>query len=371
MLVNENSAFKNSLPPVIVPQLASLIRSMNCYYSNLIEGHNTHPVDIEKAMRGDYSHDVHKRDLQYEAIAHISTQKWIEENIIPHGKIFSQQTIRDIHERFYQSMPDSFKIITDPKTGAEYQITAGALREKHVQVGLHIAIHPEDVPIFLNRLEQAYAQCGKMQSLMIIPCMHHRLLWVHPFIDGNGRVARLLTQAMLDKDLDTGSLWSVSRGLARQSDRYKTHLAACDMERRHDFDGRGHLSHENLVEFVTFFFEICLDQIRFMRHLMQPQTLHHRIMLWVEEAIRLNQLPKQSDLLMQAILHRGEITRMQSVDILGVGERQARRITAELLELGVITSPSPKSSLQLAFPASLAHRWMPGLFPEKIEQDKF
>ena len=52
---------------------------MNCYYSNLIEGHNTHPVDIERALAGDYSTDPEKRDLQLEAKAHIAVQKWIDE----------------------------------------------------------------------------------------------------------------------------------------------------------------------------------------------------------------------------------------------------------------------------------------------------
>ena len=47
---------------------------MNCYYSNLIEGHDTHPIDIERALKNDYSQDAHKRDLQLEAKAHIAVQ---------------------------------------------------------------------------------------------------------------------------------------------------------------------------------------------------------------------------------------------------------------------------------------------------------
>jgi Fic family protein len=50
---------------------------MNCYYSNLIEGHDTHPVDIERALKNDYSQDRRKRDLQLEAKAHIAVQRWI------------------------------------------------------------------------------------------------------------------------------------------------------------------------------------------------------------------------------------------------------------------------------------------------------
>jgi hypothetical protein len=47
-------------------------------YSNLIEEHDTHPTDIERALKEDYSADAKKRDLQLEAKAHIAVQKWID-----------------------------------------------------------------------------------------------------------------------------------------------------------------------------------------------------------------------------------------------------------------------------------------------------
>jgi len=53
--------------------------------------------------------------------------------------------------------------------------------------------------------------------------------------------------------------------------------------------------------------------------------------------------------------------------VAGTGERQARRIVSALLEKQVLVSESPRAPLRLAFPAVLASRWMPGLFPEKIE----
>ena len=74
---------------------------------------------------------------------------------------------------------------------------------------------------------------------------------MHPFIDGNGRVARLMSHAMLLDILDTGAVWSVARGLARNLQQYKTLLANCDMTRRNDLDGRGTLSEEALAEFTS------------------------------------------------------------------------------------------------------------------------
>ena len=78
-LTGRSAGFRRSLPEGVTVALSHLVRAMNCYYSNLIEGHDTHPVDIERALRNDYSADARKRDLQLEAKAHIAVQKWIDD----------------------------------------------------------------------------------------------------------------------------------------------------------------------------------------------------------------------------------------------------------------------------------------------------
>ena len=176
---------------------------------------------------------------------------------------------------------------------------------------------------------------------------------------------RLMSHAMLLDALDTGGVWSIARGLARNVDAYKSHLAACDLTRRNDLDGRGHLSEENLAEFTKFFLTTCIDQVTFMEGLMQPDQLRARILLWAEEEIRLDRLPPKSGNILEAVLYRGELPRADAAGIVGTGERQARRVVSALLEQGVLVSESTRAPLRLAFPAALASRWMPGLFPEK------
>lgn len=78
-LTQKAAGFRRSRLPGLMAPLATLVRSMNCYYSNFIEGHNTHPVDIERALNGNYSEDSGKRNLQLEARAHIAVQGWIDE----------------------------------------------------------------------------------------------------------------------------------------------------------------------------------------------------------------------------------------------------------------------------------------------------
>ena len=77
---------------------------MNCYYSNLIEGHDTHTVDIERALKNDYSTSIEQRNLQLEAKAHIAVQQWIDEGGLI-GQVVSQEGICAIHRRFGELLP--------------------------------------------------------------------------------------------------------------------------------------------------------------------------------------------------------------------------------------------------------------------------
>ena len=363
-LAEKSAAFRSGLPASIAKALADLVRSMNCYYSNLIEGHDTHPVDIERAMQGDYSSDWRKRNLQLEAKAHVAVQKWIDDDGMT-APPTAPASIIEVHRRFCALLPPELLFVENPTTGARIAVVPGELRTCYVEVGRHVAISPGAVPRFLDRMHEAYSRPGRIGSILTAACAHHRLLWVHPFLDGNGRVARLMSYAMLRKTLDTRGLWSVARGLARQETAYKAHLAACDSPRRGDRDGRGTLSEAALAAFVGFFLRGCIDQVEFMHSLMRPDRLRDRILIWAEEEIRAGTLPPKADQVLKAVLYRGQLARGEVDAMLGVSDRTARRVTAALLDAGALSSASPRAPLQLAFPAKYAGRWMPGLFPDR------
>jgi len=266
-LAQKSAGFQRSLPESLLASLADLVRSMNCYYSNLIEGHDTHPIDIERALKNDYSADSKKRDLQLEARAHIMVQQWIDKDSLK-GRALSVESIREVHRRFCELLPDDLLWIEDPATKTRLKVIPGELRHRYVEVGSHVAVSPGAVPRFLERFEEVYGKQSKAETILASAAAHHRLLWIHPFLDGNGRVARLMSHATLLDTLDTGAVWSIARGLARNVQAYKGHLAACDLTRRNDLDGRGHLSEETLAEFTKFFLTTCIDQVAFMESLM-------------------------------------------------------------------------------------------------------
>ena len=363
-VAEKSSAFRYSLPPGIVAALADLVRAMNCYYSNLIEGHNTHPVDIERALAGNYSTDAKKRDLQVEAAAHISVQRWIDEGGLS-ARALAVSSMREVHRRFCSQLPEDMLWVEDDETHRRSKVVPGTFREMDVRVGRHVPISALSIPRFLERFEEVYGPLGRTETILAAAAAHHRFLWIHPFLDGNGRVARLLSHATFLQTLDTAALWSVARGLARRVDEYRGHLAACDEPRRGDLDGRGSRSEAALAEFTEFFLGACVDQIVFMRQLMQPEELRPRVLAWAAEETAAKRLPARARDLMQALLYNGEISRGDVQAIVSGSERTARRVVAALADRGVIKAESSRAPLKLALPATLAERFLPGLFPSQ------
>ena len=139
----------------------------------------------------------------------------------------------EVHLRFCELLPEDLLWIENPETKERIRVVPGELRRPDVRVGRHVPISPGAMPRFLERFSEVYGRLGKTDS--ILSAAHRRLVWIHPFLDGNGRVARLLSHAMFLETLDTGGVWSVARGLARSEvGNYKEYLAASDAPRRND-----------------------------------------------------------------------------------------------------------------------------------------
>ena len=372
-LISRSNILTNQLHKITLETIGDLVRSMNCYYSNLIEGHNTHPVDIERALNGDYSQNIEKRNLQLEAFAHIEVQRLIDNNLLEDAhlgtvakpaSIISSDYLSLIHRHFYERLPKELQWVEDPKTKKKLKVNPGKFRQRDVQVGNHIACSADKLPLFISRFEEAYDldRLSKLQQLIAVGASHHRLLWIHPFLDGNGRVTRLFSHAFL-RNLGIGnSLWSVSRGLARRATDYKRLLMDADALRKGDLDGRGSLSERALVDFCKFFLEISIDQIDFMAKLLNLNSLLERVSDHINLEIQKDHLPKGSYALLKEALITGSFERGQAAELTGYKERQARTVLSTLLNKGLLYSEHSRAKVRIAFPVSILDKWLPGLY---------
>ena len=155
-----------------------------------------------------------------------------------------------------------------------------------------------------------FAEMGASTKIFAMAIAHHRLNYIHPFSDGNGRVSRLMSHAMAHAaGIGAHGLWSVSRGLAHGLDsrnEYKSMMDLAETPREGVLDGRGNLSLKALTEFVAWFLRVCLDQVRFMSSLFELNALGFRLRELVEHRYRLR---PEATTLVEQLLARGELER--------------------------------------------------------------
>ncbi len=376
-LVAVSAKLEGRLSPVVLADIRELLRVVNSYYSNLIEGNGTHPIDIERAMSGDYSSNTQKRELQIESRIHIEVQCKISERLKenPDETITNEDFLCWIHREFYERLPENLRLAKGDG-GEKVWVEAGRLRQRLVVVGQHIPPVAESLKSFLSRFDEAYnpLKMHGLRPIIALSAAHHRLMWIHPFLDGNGRVARLFTDAFFEKiKLDGYGLWNVSRGLARRRDDYRKYLAAADSERENDFDGRGNLSDRTLTEFCRFFLEICLDQSEYMNNLLALNGFLERLEKYVqlrnaglivnERGEKFAKIHPQVGKVFTTMAVKGEISRGEVFQIIEMSERTGRNILKNLLDEGLLLSKSEKGLVRLGFPTHAAGYWFPDLYP--------
>lgn len=373
-----SASLVNSLHPKSLEAVVDLLRIINSYYSNLIEGNSTHPSDIERATLDEYDADSAHRDLQLESLAHISCQKQVEARLEadPGFHPAPEEFIRWVHQIFYEGLPASLKFVKHSETGERFPVIGGQLRHRGVIVGAHMAPPSDLISGLLGRFEQTYKnRVHGSNKIIAAAASHHRLMWIHPFLDGNGRVARLYTDAYLRTiPLPGYGLWNVSRGLARDRERYMRMLARADQPRQGDYDGRGYLSEKTLVEFCEYFLTVCLDQINYMSNLLELDGLLDRVDGYVKMRNALlipSPQPQKyrglkleaAKMLRQVILH-GELPRGEAAASSG-NARAGRVILGQLVDEGILKSDMPKSPVRLSLPVSVASFLFPELYPAR------
>lgn len=345
---------------------------INSYYSNLIEGNRTLPHEIREAQRGDFSHDPVARDHQLESIAHIAVQDWVQEQNPDLDRVCSTGFLRELHERFYRDLPESLRIMKSGN-GEERWVEPGRFRRQSVTVGRHLPPPAEHIEQLVHQACEHYS--GRLYSgdkrFIALACAHHRLLWIHPFLDGNGRVIRLWTDAAWKAaGLESIGVWCLSRGLARQSDSYKAKLARADFPRQGNHDGRGYLSETELALFARFMLETARDQVAYIAGLLDLGGMQKRIRSYVQArnegripgvggALK----PEASQILFQAFI-QGALERSTALEMTGASEsRTARRLIKQLKDDGLLSETSSRSPLKWEIPEHAEPYYFPQLAP--------
>lgn len=355
-----------ALAPATAHSLAELVAGMNCYYSNLIEGHHTLPVDIEKALQQTRTLDMQGgvAALHDLALAHVAVDQWARQQTVAKNTLLP--FLQNVHQRFCAQLPVAMLCLSDGSS-----MEPGVFRTRDVQVGRHVAPKVESLPGFLERYATVYGYrlewalkggISKLDSMIAVFAAHHRLVWIHPFLDGNGRVARITLDAMLRAcGVNGAALWSMSRGFAKTATEYKTALASADQPRMGDLDGRGNLSERRLAEFCRYALLTAIDQARFMGAMFGLEHFRHRAAHFFQR-VRFDLKPESLHLFLHAFTV-GEFERMEAGRLCGLPERTAREVLNTLVKEGFLVSDTPRGKVRVGFPVHALGSLLPNLYP--------
>ena len=371
-MVGADAKLAGHLTEVTKETIRQYMEVINSYYSNLIEGNHTHPHEIRAAQRGEYHDDPLKRDLQRESVAHIHVQNWVKQQTLDQDSIYSCDFLKALHREFYTQLPERMWEIKDETGNTKGKIVPGEWRTDPVRVGRHIPPSEDNLDSLMRQFCEIYHpdRYGGERKYIALMCAHHRFAWIHPFLDGNGRVVRLFTDAALSGlGLNSVGVWYLSRGLARAAKDYKALLARADFPRQGAYDGRGLLSQGNLVDFCRFMLAAAIDQIEYATRLLELGQIQKRISRYIQ-ARNDNRVPAISAgikeaaslVLYQAFIH-GELERHMAYELCGMPDRSARRLLAQLKEEGLLTETSSRAPLRWSIPEHAEPWYFPELVP--------
>lgn len=370
-LIRQADRLVGGYPVGALPGLRRLLRAMNSYYSNKIEGQHTLPLDIERALRNDYAQDEDQARRQRLAIAHMAAEEQLETRSREWTweQIWAPQMVADIHQDLFARLPAQDLAGHAPE---EPPIEPGQWRTREVSVGRHAAPAAPCLPAFLARWSAFYGGVRRGElALVAMAAAHQRLAWIHPFRDGNGRVARLHSHLVIHHMGLSNGLWSPLRGFARTQQAYYAGLAAADEPRAGDLDGRGNLTEAGLVAWIGYVLDLCLDQVGFMAGLLSLDGMKDRMaacLQYEQQVVKQGVRAEALRALHYLFATQADMERADFKAMLGLGDRLATAQVSALLKRGLLETDSPYGKLRLGVPLHALRFYFPNLWPEAQAQ---
>lgn len=379
-LIRADTALHESIPESLRASLEWLLRLVNSYYSNKIEGNPTHPKELLKAQATNKDSNTNTSKDILELLSHLEVQMKLSKSNVTPEQVVSESFIKEIHKDFYANFKNEELFVKDQlgsqaldKNGEPILISPGNYRDKAVIVGKHEPPMPDELSRYMRWVEKSYnpSRVFGTTRLCAAAALHHRLAWIHPFIDGNGRTIRLVTDAyMRCSGYDGYGLWSLARGFARDTDAYYNALAQADMPRQGETDGRGILSKRGLVFFTKYFIDTALDQVNFFNNLLEPSALRTRMDIYFEfrsKGAIADINGKKTILKIEArdiyklLVDRGPLNRSEISTHFGKSEQTLRPIINQMRDEGLLKA-EPRKPIEPKLSPNIVETVFPGIW---------
>lgn len=288
------------VPPYIFFQLKEIFHWLESLGSSRIEGNRTTLAEFVEKIIEKTSKDT--REEQIREIFNIDRAiDFIEKNIQEGTKI-SRSHISEIH-----------KIIVDGLTvppqgeGSRYP---GNLRPINVSIQKSNLVLPDMVKVpeyFDELLGFVNTVRDQKDDLLVTAMAHHRMTWIHPFDNGNGRMVRMFTYAILIKQgfqVQTGRILNPTAIFCMNRDTYNEMLSKADTGEP-----------EQILAWCEYVLSGLRDEIEKIDHLLDRKYTTEKVLIpALDFALDRKQITSREHDILQALVKAEEMN-LRSVDL--------------------------------------------------------
>lgn len=213
------------VPLYIFFQLKNIFQMLESLGSARIEGNRTTLAELVERTIENKSRPT-DGDAQAREIANIETAIDFIEEHVRQGTSINRALISEIHKLIVNDLP--------PPSGGEGSRHSGEYRPMPVSIqnADHVPPEPTLVPEYMEELFSfVNAPVESKNDLLMTALAHHRAAWIHPFDNGNGRVIRMFTYALLIKQgfaVSAGRILNPTAIFCNDRQRYYDMLALAD-----------------------------------------------------------------------------------------------------------------------------------------------
>ena len=244
--------------PWIFFQLKNIFHILESVGSARIEGNRTTISEyIERKIEND-----ERSSERFSEIANVEAAMDFIEESISEGTEFTHHFIRQLHQLVVGELSD------------EGDRTPGAYRIWNVEISKSAHTPPDHIQVqsymdeFLDFINQDGAD---KYDLLKTAIAHHRFTWIHPFGNGNGRVVRLLTYALMIKygfNVKDGKIINPTAVFCNDRDKYYEHLSEADLG-----------TDESLLNWCDYVLSGILEEVTKVNKLLDFDFLYKKILV--------------------------------------------------------------------------------------------
>ncbi|OHA14973.1 MAG: hypothetical protein A3A10_02770 [Candidatus Tagabacteria bacterium RIFCSPLOWO2_01_FULL_42_9] len=313
------------VPPYIFFQLKELFHWLESLGSTRIEGNRTTLAEFVEKVIEKIPKDTKEEQLR-EIFNVDRAIDFIEKNI-QEGTEITRAHISEIHKTIVDGL-------TPPSKKGEGSDYPGQLRPINATIQKSDLVLPDTVKVpeyFDELLNFVNTKRDQKDDLLVTALAHHRMTWIHPFDNGNGRMVRMFTYALLIKQgfqVQTGRILNPTAIFCMNRDKYNEMLSEADTGE----PGK-------ILAWCDYVLAGLKEEIEKIDHLLDRKFTTEKVLLpALDFAIDRKQITQREHNILQALVRKDDMT-LRSADLdTVIGEEspvQRSRIIKKLREKGM------------------------------------